>query len=54
MVARGEEGSGNGKQDKGMKRYRCIVIKQISHGDVIYSMGIEVNSIILSLYGGIG
>ena len=54
MVPRGEEGSGNGKQDKGMKKYRHIVIKQISHGDVIYSTGIVVNSIVLSLYGGTG
>ena len=40
MVARGW----GEKSEKGVKRYKLPVIKQISHGGVMYSMVTEVNN----------
>lgn len=36
-----------GKRDKGDKRYKLLVIKSISHGDVKYGMGNVVNKIVM-------
>ena len=48
VVARG--GEGWAKQVKGIKRYKPSIIKEISHGDVMYSMMIIVSNIILHVW----
>ena len=51
MVARGKGVTGWAKREKGIKKYKLPVIKQVSHRDVMYSTGNTVNNIVITLYG---
>ena len=37
--------------DEGIKKHQFPVIQQISHGDVVYSIGNIINNILFTLHG---
>lgn len=47
VVTRGEV-----KQVRGMKRYKLLVISEVSHGDEKYSTGTTINKIAMTPSGG--
>lgn len=51
MTARGEGGGKKSEKVKGNKRYEFPVIKEISHGDIMYSIGNIVHNTLVTLYG---
>jgi len=46
VVAKGKGIGGWGKLVKGFKRYKLSIIKQVSHGDIIYSTATTVSNIV--------
>ena len=51
VVPRGKGVGGLSEKDKGIKKYKLVVIVQNSHGDANYSTGNIANNIVITIYG---